>query len=111
MSQVQPPAQPSLQVRYSPVAPTLNVTLVRATDFKGRTVPLAAAPVTAPTSSAAGERSILFPIQTYRDSRVLNATFAVHRSRFVELDFGKMGTPARSVPMQTRGVEVGLARP
>jgi hypothetical protein len=81
-----PVVRPILQVRYSPAVPALNVTLVRATDFKGRLIPLDGAPIPALPGGAQGERSILFPMIPRQDSRILNATFAVHRSRFVELN-------------------------
>lgn len=86
VSKVKKMPRPSLQVRYSPVVPALNVTLVRATDFKGRSIPLASAPISASDTRSQGERSILFPMLPRRDSRLLSATFAVHRSRYVELD-------------------------
>lgn len=85
VSKVKKTARPSLQVRYSPAVPALNVTLVRATDFKGRSIPLASAPIPASDTHSPGERSILFPMIPRRDSRILSATFAVHRSRYVEL--------------------------
>lgn len=93
------PARPSLQVRYSPALPALNVTLVRATDFGGRSIALAGAPVPSPVTKTAAERSVLFPMLPRRDSRVLNATFAVHQSRFVELSFPAVTEPVRSGPL------------
>lgn len=93
------PAKPSLQVRYSPALPALNVTLIRATDFKGRSIPLAGAPLSS-TSSTSAERSILFPVVPRHDSRILNATFAVHRSRFVELNLPLLLHP-RPTPKET----------
>jgi hypothetical protein len=76
---------PNLQVRYSPPMPGLNVTLVRATDFSGRLVPLVASPVLEPAGRSDSERSILFALKPQKDARLVNATFAVHRSRYVEL--------------------------
>lgn len=89
-------ARPSLQVRYSPAFPALNVTLVRATDFGGRSIALAGTPVPSPATKTAAERSVLFPMLPRRDSRVLNATFAVHQSRFVELNLPAVTEPVRS---------------
>jgi hypothetical protein len=96
------PVRPSVQVRYSPAAPALNVTLIRATDFKGRSIPLAAPPIPNSAKPSGGERSILFPMRTYRDSRVLNATFAVHRSRYVELTLPAVGVTGARVAARTR---------
>jgi hypothetical protein len=104
---VRQPAKPSLQVRYSPAVPALNVTLIRATDFKGRLIPLAGAPLSS-TASTLAERSILFPMVTKQDSRVLNATFAVHRSRFVELS---LSLPRRPLPVRKPPVVTAFAAP
>ena len=76
---------PNLQVRYSPPVPGLNVTLVRATDFSGRLVPMVAPPVLEPAGRSDSERSILFSLKPQKDARLVNATFAVHKSRYVEL--------------------------
>lgn len=89
---------PSIQVRYSPALTGLNVTLVRATDFKGRLLTQPTAPVAPPRAPGREERSVLFPVKTRPDSRLINATFAVHHSRF--LDFiaaPEQATPGREV--------------
>jgi len=102
VGRVKQPARPSLQVRYSPATPALNVTLLRATDFKGRSIALAGAPVATATTHSRAERSILFPMVPRQDSRILNATFAVHRSRFVELTLPEPRQP-RSTLTATEG--------
>lgn len=103
-------ARPSLQVRYSPALPALNVTLVRATDFGGRSIELAGAPVRSPATASAAERSVLFPMLPRRDSRVLNSTFAVHQSRFVELNLPAVTEPVRSGPLAVQRGKSGATR-
>jgi hypothetical protein len=78
------PGAAAIQVRYSPVPSGLNVTLVRATDFKGRQLSPPAAAVSAPAAKVSQERLVSFPVRPRPDSRLVSATFAVHHSRFME---------------------------
>lgn len=69
-----------LAVRMADASDGTELTLLRATDFKGRWVPLVArSEVRHPR-----DREDVFGLQTRPDARTLNVTFAVHRMRMVQ---------------------------
>jgi len=97
-----PPGAAAIQVRYSPAPDGLNVMLVRATDFKGRTLTPPASAVCGPVEKKSRERMVLFPVKTRPDSRLVSATFAVHHSRFMEFTGRPEPAVAATPAMATR---------
>lgn len=95
---------PAIRVRYSPAPRGLNVTLVRATDFKGRLLAAPTAPVPLTPAPTGQERSVVFPLKTQPDSRVVNATFAVHHSRFINFTARPERATASSALARNRGL-------